>query len=56
MITDGYANVPEVSQSFYGNILWMLYDMQAYQGGRLAKELDWITTFPKSKYTILPSV
>ena len=56
MITDGYANVPEVPQSFYGNILWMLYDMLAFQGGTLAKELEWITTFPKSKYTVLPPV
>lgn len=56
MITDGYANVPEVPSAFYGNILWMLYDMLAYQGGRLAKELEWITTFPKSKYTVLPPV
>lgn len=56
MITDGYADVPEVPSSFNGNILWMLYDMQAFQGGRLAKELEWITTFPKSKYTVLPPV
>ena len=56
MITDGYADVPMVPSAFYGNILWMLYDMLAYQGGRLAKELEWITTFPKSKYTVLPPV
>ena len=56
MITDGYAPVPEVPSAFYGDILWMLYDMQAFQGGRLAQELEWITTFPKSKYTILPPV
>ena len=57
MITDGYANVPDVPEHFYGNILWMLYDAQAYRSGRLlAKELEWITTFPKSKYTILPPV
>ena len=56
MITDGYADVPEVPPAFYGNILWMLYDMLAFQGGKLAKELEWITTFPKSKYTVLPPV
>ena len=56
MITDGYADVPELPSSFYGNILWMLYDMLAFQGGTLAKELEWITTFPKSKYTVLPPV
>ena len=57
MITDGYATVPNVPEHFYGNILWMLYDAQAYRSGRLlAKELEWITTFPKSKYTILPPV
>ncbi len=56
MITDGYADVPTVTSAFYGNILWMIYDMQAFQGGKLAKELEWITTFPKSKYTVLPPV
>ena len=57
MITDGYADVPEVPSAFYGNILWMLYDALAYRGGgQLASELEWITTFPKSKYTVLPPV
>ena len=57
MITDGYADVPEVPSAFYGNILWMLYDALAYRGGgQLASELEWITKFPKSKYTVLPPV
>lgn len=47
MITDGYASRPEAPEHFYGNILWMLYN---------DPELDWIPTFPKSKYTILPPV
>lgn len=56
MITDGYASVPTVPDHFYGNILWMLYNDFAFRGGHLDPDLDWITTFPKSKYTILPPV
>ena len=56
MITDGYASIPTVTEHFYGNILWMLYNDFAFRGGHLDPDLDWITTFPKSKYTILPPV
>ena len=56
MITDGYASVPTVPDHFYGNILWMLYNDFAFRGGHLDPDLDWITSFPKSKYTILPPV
>ena len=56
MITDGYASVPTVPENFYGNILWILYNDFAFRGGHLDPDLDWITTFPKSKYTILPPV
>ena len=56
MITDGYAPVPTVPDHFYGNILWMLYNDFAFRGGHLDPDLEWITTFPKSKYTILPPV
>lgn len=56
MITDGYAPVPTVPDHFYGNILWMLYNDFAFRGGHLDPDLDWITEFPKSKYTILPPV
>ena len=56
MITDGYASVPTVPEHFYGNILWMLYNDFAFRGGHLDPDLDWITEFPKSKYTILPPV
>lgn len=56
MITDGYAPVPTVPDHFYGNILWMLYNDFAFRGGHLDPDLEWITTFPKSKHTILPPV
>lgn len=56
MITDGYASVPTVPDHFYGNILWMLYNDFAFRGGHLDPDLEWITEFPKSKYTILPPV
>jgi predicted metal-dependent peptidase len=56
MITDGYAPVPTVPDHFYGNILWMLYNDFAFRGGHLDPDLEWITTFPKSKYSILPPV
>ena len=56
MITDGYAPVTTVPDHFYGNILWMLYNDFAFRGGHLDPDLEWITTFPKSKYTILPPV
>ena len=59
MITDGYAPVPSVPKSFYGNILWMIYNDNLYRS-RTSQELDsdlcWIASFPKSKYTILPPV
>ena len=56
MITDGYASVPTVPDHFYGNILWMLYNDFAFRGGHLDPDLEWISEFPKSKYTILPPV
>ena len=56
MITDGYAPDPTVPDHFYGNILWMLYNDFAFRGGHLDPDLEWITEFPRSKYTILPPV
>ncbi len=59
MITDGYAPRPDIPDHFYGNILWMLYDYNFFHlksSHELASELQWITEYPKSKYTILPPV
>lgn len=58
LITDGYASPPEVPKTFYGSILWMIYDYQAYHDKtrKLIPELQWIVSFPKSKYTLLPPV
>ncbi len=59
MITDGYAPRPDIPDHFYGNILWMLYDYNFFRLKsihELASELQWITEYPKSKYTILPPV
>ena len=59
MITDGYASVPTIPKSFYGNILWMLYNDNLYRSRtiqELDSELTWIASLPKSKYTILPPV
>ncbi len=58
LITDGYASPPEVPKTFYGSILWMIYDYQAYRDKtrKLIPELQWIVSFPKSKYTLLPPV
>ena len=58
MITDGYAAEPKLPKSFYGNILWMLYDEGTYRSKSqtLPAEHQWIADLPKSKYTILPPV
>ncbi len=59
MITDGYAPRPDIPDHFYGNILWMLYDFNAYRDKShqdLDPRLQWISMYPKSKYTILPPV
>lgn len=59
MITDGYASVPTIPKSFYGNILWMIYNDNLYRSRtiqELDSELTWIASLPKSKYTILPPV
>ena len=59
MITDGYASVPTVPKSFYGNILWMIYNDNLYRSRtiqELESDLSRIASFPKSKYTILPPV
>ena len=59
MITDGYAPRPNIPDHFYGNILWLLYDDNAYRS-KDPYDLDsfraWIKNFPKSKITILPPV
>lgn len=56
MITDGCAPEPGVPRIFYGNILWMLYGDTLWRSRNIPPELDWITRFPKSKFTILPPV
>lgn len=58
MITDGYAAEPKLPKSFYGNILWMLYDEGTYRSKSqtLPAEHQWLAKLPKSKYTILPPV
>ena len=58
MITDGYAAEPKLPKSFYGNILWMLYDEGTYRSKSqtLPAEHQWLAQLPKSKYTILPPV
>ena len=58
MITDGYAAEPKLPKSFYGNILWMLYEEGTYRSKSqtLPVEHQWIAKLPKSKYTVLPPV
>ena len=58
MITDGYAAEPKLPKSFYGNILWMLYDEGTYRSKSqtLPAEHQWLAKLPKSKYTVLPPV
>lgn len=59
MITDGYAPKPSFPKRFHGNILWMIYDKDAF-GGQGFYDLDdaqrWIASMPRSKYTVLPPI
>ena len=59
MITDGYAPKPSFPKRFHGNILWMIYDEEAF-GGQGFYDLDdaqkWIASMPRSKYTVLPPI
>lgn len=58
MITDGYAPIPELPKTFYGNILWMLYNDECFRDncGLLPAVQQWIAELPKNKFTILPPV
>lgn len=58
LITDGCAPTPTLPKSFYGNILWMLYDAMMYREKALVlpEHQAWIVQLPKSKYTILPPI
>ncbi len=58
MITDGYALIPELPKTFYGNILWMLYNDEYFRDncGLLPAVQQWIAELPKNKFTILPPV
>lgn len=59
MITDGYAPKPSFPKRFHGNILWMIYNEDAF-GGQGFYDLDdaqrWIASMPRSKYTVLPPI
>ena len=57
MLTDGYASKPKFPDRFQGNILWMIYNDDAYRRQEdleLNSNIRWIASLPKSKYTILP--
>lgn len=57
LITDGYACKPTLPQYFSGHILWMLYNESAYKSPNrhtLNSDLDWIASFPRSRYLIMP--
>ena len=57
MITDGYAEIPTLPDNASGNILWMIYDDEAFRTGdsqTLDEYTQWIATFPRSRYIILP--
>lgn len=59
MITDGYAPVPTLPENTHGTILWMLYDDEVFRKGNsqtLDGGIDWIASFPRSRYIILPPV
>ena len=59
MLTDGYASRPKFPNRFHGNILWMIYNDDAYRRQEyleLDSNIRWIASLPKSKYTILPPV
>lgn len=58
LITDGCAPTPTLPKSFYGNILWMLYDAMLYREKTLVlpEHQAWIAQLPKSKFTILPPI
>ncbi len=59
MLTDGYAPIPRFPERFYGNILWMIYNDDAYRRQaylELDSSIRWIASLPRSKYTILPPV
>lgn len=59
MITDGYAATPTLPENTHGTILWMIYNDRLFREGN-SQTLDegnqWIATFPKSRYIILPPV
>lgn len=50
MITDGYAPKPSFPKKFHGNVLWMIYDKDAF-GGQGFYDLDdaqkWIASMPR---------
>ena len=59
MLTDGYASRPKFPNRFHGNILWMIYNDDAYRRqeySELDTDIRWIASLPRSKYTILPPV
>lgn len=58
MITDGCAPEPKLPKHFYGNILWMIYELASFGSLDLDinPEMSWIANLPKSKYLILPPV
>lgn len=58
MITDGYAPKPTLPDTFYGNILWMLYNDEYYRKNCqvLPAAHQWIAELPKNQCTILPPV
>ncbi len=47
VITDGYADKPELPALCIGRILWILYDEPD-------TENSWIRNFPRSRYLVLP--
>ena len=59
LITDGYACKPTLPQYFSGHILWMIYSESAYKSPNrhtLNSVLDWIASFPRSRYLVMPPV
>ncbi len=59
MITDGYAPAPTLPENTKGSILWLIYNENCFRKGdsqTLDEYSQWIATFPKSRYVILPPV
>jgi len=59
MITDGYADIPELPENAKGNIIWLIYNDVLFRRGdsqTLNEPLQWIASFPRSRYVILPPV